>query len=116
MPEGTEAAQPSPPNVAAVITLKTDKAGRDQVANKHLGAVPLGFYVAGILTEDAINVYDNVAASLTNTIPVSNGADEFDLIPVIYHRSGLTTSDTITQRQVNNTVRVMRRRTVGLGT
>lgn len=104
-----------PQNVAAVITLRSDLSGRNQISNKHIGGVPATFTENGEVTTDAIEDYQLVQAALLSTVNVGDAPDTFALIPVIYHKGGLTTSDTLVTGSVQNTIRVMRRRTVGLG-
>lgn len=102
-------------NNAGVITLRTDKAGRSQVSNKHIGPLPSDAMAIGNVT-GAWNIKANVLGeALINPIsPVAPVAYD----PIIYHKNGdgaVQKSDLIASYALQTTVRVMRRRTVGLG-
>lgn len=102
-------------NVAGVITLKTDLGGRSQVANKHIGPLAAGAYTAGKLGGATLTDFGDLAVALkTAVIP----ADGPVIVPVIYHRNAdgpTTKTDLVTGALVQDTLRTMRRRTVGLG-
>lgn len=113
--EGTVAGAPLPQNVAAGITVRTAEAGRDQTGTKKIGGVPPTFVVGGLLTLDAVGLYEPVGAALVAPVEITNGVDTFLLTPVIYHREGGTTSSTVDNFVVHRESRVMTRRTVGRG-
>lgn len=102
-------------NLAAVITRRAVLAGRRYIGGVH---IPLpdsnAVAVSGVLT----NVYKTVLAALSLkmfqafNLPV--GGSTVDLFPLIYHRGTGGYSD-VNDAIVQPTVRVMRRRTVGVG-
>lgn len=101
--------------LAGVITLRTEKAGRSQVSNKHIGPAPDDGILNGQTTAAWRVPLDNLANALETAITAANGAI-YD--PCIYHRGGdgaAAKSDLITSYVLQPTARVMRRRTVGLG-
>lgn len=102
-------------NVSGVITLQTAKAGRKQIGGIHMPGCPEGAYTGGRPTVAYRNALENIAFTNLNafTIPASG----LVMIPVIYHRVlvGAGTFDPITNTRVQDTLRVMRRRTVGVG-
>lgn len=102
-------------NIDAVITLRTDKAGRSQVGNKHIGPMPQDAYTSGQISGAMILAMETLGEGLVNALntPASGQYD-----PVIFHRNGdgaAAKSDLIGSYVIQTTARVMRRRTVGLG-
>lgn len=102
------------PNVQASVTYSTDLAGRNQIGGKRVCMTPvdseLGFLnatLAGALTQFAIKSRTFIS------MPVTGGSYS----PVIFHRSPNATPrfQRITGSFIQNTTRVIRRRTVGLG-
>lgn len=108
-------AEASTGNIGGVITLRTDKAGRSQVGNKHIGPLPQDAYSNGQISGAAILALDALGEALVGPLNTVN-TGQYDA--VIYHRSGdgaAQKSDLIGTYVVQTTARVMRRRTVGLG-
>lgn len=103
-------------NLAAVLTLQTALSGRSQQANKHIGPIPQGpdWTTEGVLTTDFKILLAALGDALVDTVAVLTG--DIVLIPCIIHGPGapLPSTDIITYA-VQDTIRVMRRRTVGLG-
>lgn len=102
-------------NLNSVITMWAALAGRRYVANKHLGPIPEG---AGVFTGGVVSVgykasMDALLAKLLLGF-TSNGGN-VDLAPCIFHQPPLGGSSLIVDGVSQSTVRVMRRRTVGLG-
>lgn len=109
---GTNANAATVANDAACITLRTQKAGRNQVANKHIGPAPDAVSAAGLL----VNAYKTVLTALggklvISGIPVGSGSI---IAPTIYHRAA-GTNDLVQQFLIGQQSRVQRRRTVGVG-
>lgn len=111
---GTVVQNAEPPNVAHAILLRTDLAGRDQRATKHIGGVPSTFTNNGRMTAAAIAAYEILADQLVQRYTVAGTGDTL-WWPIIYHRDNPGATDYITSRTLQNTTRVERRRTVGLG-
>lgn len=112
---GTVAGNSLPPNVAHVMTLRTDVAGRDQIGNKHIGPVPPSFTSGGRVTATGNGAYAPLLTALKTPISVSAGGVDVNLDPCIYRRSDPGNSPLITNGYLQQTTRVERRRTVGLG-
>lgn len=102
-------------NVATVLSFHSEMAGRSQVANKHIGplATAVGWYTGGELTAG----YKAVLGALRNAMLLNvTAAGWYTAAPTIYHPGDVVPKwNDITNGQVLDTVRVMRRRTVGLG-
>jgi len=103
-------------NIAAVITKRTQFAGRDQVGAVHIPCVPPDECADGEIDNGGAYYASLQALAgklIDNLVPVGTGAL---YRPVLFHR--LTQPPTSTQvwsTIVQPQVRVMRRRTVGLG-
>jgi len=104
------------PNLAAVIELWTELAGRSQVSCKHIGplAQSVGWYVDGVLHNDYKVLLGLLKDVLTDDVTI---AARWSFLPCIFHRDPDAEPyfDYIIAGQVQETVRTMRRRTVGLG-
>jgi len=106
-----------PGNIAATMTNWSVKAGRDQISTKHIGPLPPSLQSSGSLTNDGIASMLALQASILadiNLTPAANGLWR----PTIYHKNlkvGGLISDDLVSGIVFDQVRVMRRRTVGLG-
>lgn len=102
-------------NVDAVVTLRTTKAGRSQVGNKHIGPMPADGYTSGLISAAMVIAMTTLAEGLILSLsPATAGVYD----PCIYHRGGdgaAAKSDLVASYAVQTTARVMRRRTVGLG-
>jgi len=109
---GVWAGAATKPNGAAVITQRTAQAGRNQVANAHIGPLADNASVNGILTGAYKTALGALGSAMINEWGV--GALPVTMVPVIFHRA-TTTYDDIENFAVNDYARVMRRRTVGLG-
>lgn len=102
-------------NSAAVITRRTVLAGRDQVSNLHMVIPQTGATVAaGEVTPGWKLLAEPLRAALYTDIVTAGGTD---LEPVIYHQ-GVPAPDhyqEVHSAVIQDTARVMRRRTVRLG-
>lgn len=99
-------------NVSGCLTLRTLNAGRNQVANKHIGPLPDAASLSGRLTVAFKADMDALGDALKATIqPVPGGAT---YAPIIYHRA-TDSWDAIVAHVVGDSTRVQRRRTVGVG-
>lgn len=111
-------------NLAVVISLSGERSGRRFVANKHLPGIADGDFTGGIIGNPTLGDMTAVAAqSLANLV-----TPELTLVPIIYGRfiapfvkcgvnkPGQAELKTpVAGAAVKDTVRVMRRRTVGVG-
>jgi hypothetical protein len=108
-------------NLAATITKYTDKASHftednheGQVGSFHVGGLVRTDYAAGrIQAEFLEGPLADLALNLWRPLDSAGG----NMIPVLLHRNQLPTptSDQITGAAPQSTLRVMRRRTVGVG-
>lgn len=102
------------PNIAAVVTLHTERAGRSQIGGKHFitgseNDVVLGIIQAGLLAN--MQLHANACV-----LPLTATAGGGVYTPVIFHRNTPATPSTdLVGGFPQETSRVMRRRTVGLG-
>jgi hypothetical protein len=116
---GLVAGEAQTANVAGVITLKTDLAGRSQVANKHIGPLAQDeayqSYTSGNLSAGMLALFGDLRDQLQ--AEAAPGPSGWLFLPVIYHRAlaPLQNATPITTGVVQQTVRVMRRRTLGVG-
>jgi len=103
-------------NVAGVIQLVTDSAGRSQISLKHVGPMSPEMVTAsnGAWTAGALVPLGLLRDALLAPVSVLAGA--VDLLPVIFHRGSVSPKfDTITDGTVQTTTRTQRTRTVGRG-
>ncbi len=102
-------------NISAVLTKRTDFAGRDQVGSFHLAGVPETEYADGQLNNVGGWYGDFLTFGsrlLDNIVTTTNGIYE----PVLWHKNAQPrTATRVTQFLIQPQVRIMHRRTVGLG-
>lgn len=112
---GTHAGPCEESNLAAVITMTTLLAGRDQVSNKHIGPLPGGGTVRneGEIVIAYKNLLDTLGTALVATVTLAGTG--VTLVPCIPHAAPLGTYTTIFDHTVQEQIRVMRRRTVRFG-
>lgn len=103
-------------NVAFAITKRGDLAGRKNISTTHLmGTTDSGIMEEGKISPQALTLAENIASFLSNQVSVTVGGVDYEFGPVIYHPTDPSNPTPITSTIVQRTVRVMRRRTVGLG-
>lgn len=112
---GTHAANTEATNQAAALEFHTALAGRDQVGVKHIGPIPQDVTVqdSGELTA----AYKTLLQTLATNMKLSPSALGGNLVwtPVIAHKTPVGSFTIITNNLVQETIRVMRRRTVRVG-
>lgn len=103
------------PNTAVVITKRTAFAGRDQIGSVHLPLDPATDAAGGFVDAALKSVLEAFAAGMLLDVTGTAGGGVYT--PVIWHRDAAAPDDfdTVTNTVVQDTTRVMRRRTVGLG-
>lgn len=113
--EGDAADQADTGNVAAVISLNTAMAGRDQLGSFHLPCPPKNAMFSGQFTNAYVDGLGGLELLLKSGVDIAATGGSY--LPVIFHRNALPgfQSDDIIGATRRRTVRVMRRRTVGVG-
>lgn len=99
-------------NDSAALTMRTEAAGRKEVATKHIGPIPDGASGNGVLELDYRANLVAFGSALRSDITDAGTGVSFK--PVIYHPGAGDWSD-ITSFVIGEQSRVQRRRTVGLG-
>lgn len=102
-------------NLAAVITKRGDVSGRGRSGTFHLGGLGNTVYGHGFITPGSLTLLEELADKMNDPQLTSGGSSVFE--PIIYNPGGGSpgTGNEIVFCGPSNTVRVMRRRTVGLG-
>lgn len=109
---GTNVGTPSPPNIGAAITKRSEVAGRHGVSTLHLSGLINAYHTLGSLTPAGVDIYSPFLPKVFETIGVGGVSD---MIPIIFNRASPADSVEITGASVRPTVRTMHRRTVGVG-
>lgn len=112
---GTVADSATTANLASTITLTTELAGRNQQATKHVGPLPNG---SDQFEDGLINPLYGALLSAFRARLLTGVVDiplSLQLAPCIYHKPGPVFSTDVIDGSIGDTVRVMRRRTVGVG-
>lgn len=103
-------------NIAFALTKRGDLAGRKNISTTHvMGTTDAGITEEGKLTPQAMTLAQNIAAFMDNQVSITVGGVDYEFGPVIYHPTDPGNPTPITSVIVQSTVRVMRRRTVGIG-
>lgn len=113
---GTHGGDTETGNQAAVVTLRTALAGRSQVSNKHIGPIPQDVTVQdnGLVTVAYKALLTTLASNLA--VQFADAGTGATFTPVIFHKTGTGPNYSVIERWLaQETLRVMRRRTVGLG-
>lgn len=112
---GTSSGTASTGNIAAVLTLRTQLAGRSQVSNKHIGPPATVDIGAGLIGANLQAAMLNLAMEMDDPQSVpADGVNLIELSPVIFHKaSGL--HDVIVSNVVSTRLGTMRRRTLRVG-
>lgn len=112
---GAIAETPLPANVAATTTITTEVAGPAGRGSKHWGGLSITDLDAGFITATLKGHLDNVMQLMGQVVTPAMGAGGNSLVPIVYHRAAPNASYPWSQFIHQNTSRVMRRRTVGVG-
>lgn len=102
-------------NVSAVITKRTDLAGRSQVGSIHMPGIRATDYASGKIAAGLLADLQTLTTPLSEIVISTVGGGSYQ--PVIYHRDKLppVNMDPIRSWVVQDTLRVMRRRTIRIG-
>lgn len=100
-------------NVSGVITRRAALAGRAFVGGIHMPAVPDTYYSNGNVSGTYLAALNAFASDVLQTVTDSGLAIVWQ--PCILHRTTPLTSSFLSSTIIQTSLRVMRRRTVGLG-
>lgn len=111
--EGQDAAETT--NLAACFTLHTALTGRDQIAVSHIGPISSVHAASGVWTASILGALIDLADECTNTYAIT--AALTTLVPVVLHKGANANPryHDVVGFRIQQTVRTMRRRTVGRG-
>lgn len=109
---GTVASVPYPQNVSVACTMKGDQADKHNLGRKAMGGVPEDFGANGLLTNLAMVAYQVFCDECRESFV---GVEGEDYSPVIFNRATPELSPVITESFPQPSLRVERRRTVGVG-
>jgi len=112
---GTANGQCEAQNLAMVITKRTNFAGRRHIGSVHVPGIIASFYDNGLIATAGGTAAQGLIDVLEDQVAEDGGDGIFE--PCIWHRGqqGALASNLITNWTYQSTLRVMRRRTVGLG-
>lgn len=110
--QGTILEESMPPNVAQVATRRGDRANRHNISNLHLPGVPVPSVVDGRLNAIQADRLQQLATESCDPITLVTGNE---MVPVAFWRGNPFSSAQVVEGYPQDTTRVMRRRTVGLG-
>lgn len=109
---GANAGPCLPSNTAQVVSRRGDLADRANISDIHLPGVPVGAVISSELTGPQLTLLQSFGtASVQPYVSATGGNYQ----PVAFHRESPVLSRKLTESFPQDTVRVMRRRTVGLG-
>lgn len=112
---GTVAVGALPQNVAIVDTLRWLESGRHFISNKHMGGVPTTFAADGMITDLGRGRHTTLIEQEVLVRDVDSQGNTLHMVPIIFNRNTVVNSAQIMNGYVQETTRIMRRRTVGLG-
>jgi len=113
---GTNTFETLTANVAACITRRGSFANRHNIASTHiLRTEDAAFITDGKLTALAKGALSLFKGHLTTSLDIATDSGDTNLIPVIFNKNIPADSVPVTSTLTQETVRVMRRRTLGIG-
>lgn len=101
-----------PSNVAIALLKRTFLTGPRQRGVTHMPAVPVSNVVGSVLVAGALASYQLVCDDMDD-VYITTGGETFE--PLIYNKTFPVTSPQIQSVTVEETTRIMRRRSVGVG-
>lgn len=103
-------------NIAFALTKRGDLAGRKYISTTHvIGTTAEDLIDGGKITAAAQTLAENIAAFMDNQVSITVGGVDYEFGPVIFHPTDPSNPTPITSVLVQDTVRVMRRRTLNVG-
>lgn len=112
-PDGAVAEDMLSTNLAVVVTRKGEAAGRHSIGNLHLYGCPKSFTTDGEVNGTGVVAYSDLMTKMREEYTV--GLASTVLEPIIYNRTTPSASERVQNLQLQLPLRIMRRRTVGLG-
>lgn len=101
-------------NIGACVTLKGLEATRSNIANLHIGGLSIDAYVDGKLKAADLVQYNLLGAQFLQVFSADAGGGQYR--PVILHpKTAVPQHTDVFVADAKDTIRIMRRRTVGLG-
>ncbi len=102
-----------PPNDGAAVIKRGDLARRDNIGVMHVPGIPVVDVTDGIISAPQVGRLQALADSLALVYEPGGGQPVMD--PILFHREEPPSGARVTAGFAADTIRVMRRRTVGLG-
>lgn len=112
---GTQAGEAMPPNVCGVVTLKSIFAGPGSTGRKHFGGLTTADELQGLMTEQFFDSANLVMEIMKSEVPTGGVQINSKLVPVVLDKVDYTISIPWTEYEIQDTSRVLRRRTVRVG-
>lgn len=110
---GVVGGEPGGPNMSVCITRRTGLSGRKQQGDIHMFGVPEAFWVNGAVNTTGRTAYDAYGDVMTKPLVIPTPS--FTLLPVPYFKPAPNNVSRYIEYQTQLSLRVMRRRTVGVG-
>lgn len=111
---GNAAGEPAlPPNDSVCVSIFGEKVGRGRTGSKHFPAVPADWILSGTIDPDRIGTYVSAAQKFQLVLLGADPAQNFR--PVIWNPRMPLERNRVRGIRVEETSRIMRRRTVGVG-
>jgi len=110
---GLRPADCTAPNLSAVITKHGEFGTRKDVGSFHLAGLSDLDYTEGLISGPQLTRMDALATRIRTTLVVAGGGTE--ALPCLIGEDGPAATRTIVQCEVQDTLRVMRRRTLRVG-
>lgn len=104
-----------PPNVSAVLGKRNESVGRHNRGSIHLPAVPSSWVENGLLTTASLAPHQELILMLKNSLNVTVGSGTATLRPLIFNQTTPADSAGVSEMVAMPTIRIVRRRTVGVG-
>ena len=108
---GLNGGTPLPQNIAAVVEKRTPVARRFGIGSMHLAGLTVDLTSKGQFTAGALTQLGDIGTKMVAPVTVSTGSFK----PVLWNVKVFARATAITGFKAQRTVRVMRRRTVGVG-
>lgn len=105
----------TPQNLALTMTKRAVEANRHGIGSLHFGGLTSGDFLNGEITAAGQTKMELIGDAIDQVVDVSAVPNAVSLTPILFNRNSPASSLNWVEYVVQNTVRVERRRTVGLG-